>query len=95
MLIANLYDLAPGPRSFLHPGAAPLGRAHALGLGTTAAYLVWKPVAVLALWAGAVAWAGRFLARRERSAARGRGARAPLRLARRRAVGWRGSAARA
>ena len=64
VLIANLYDLAPGPRSFLHPGLLVSGALHALGLGMTAAYLVWKPVAVLALWAGALAWAGRFLRRR-------------------------------
>ena len=60
-LIANLYDLEPGPRSFLHPGLLVSGALNALGLGMTASYLVWKPVAVLALWAGALAWAGRFL----------------------------------
>lgn len=62
VLVANFYDLAPGPRSFLHPGVAISGALHALGLGTAAAYLVWKPVAVLALWAGAVAWCHRLLA---------------------------------
>ena len=62
VLIANLYDLAPGPRSFLHPGLLVSGALNALGLGMTAAYLVWKPIAVLALWTGAMAWAGRFLA---------------------------------
>jgi len=60
-LIVNLYDLAPGPRTFLHPGLLVSGALHELGLGAIAAYLVWKPVAVLALWWGALAWARRFL----------------------------------
>src|SRR5919197_1886520 len=61
VLVGNLYDLAPGRRSFLHPGVAISGALHALGLGIAAAYLVWKPVAVLALWAGVVAWCHRLL----------------------------------
>jgi hypothetical protein len=61
VLVGNLYDLAPGPRSFLHPGVAISGALHSLGLGVAAAYLVWKPFAVLALWAGAVAWCHRLL----------------------------------
>ena len=60
-LIGNLYDLAPGPRSFLHPGLLISGALNALGLGAIAAYLIWKPVAVLALWAGAKAWVERFI----------------------------------
>ena len=63
LLIGNLYDLAPGPRTFLHPGLLISGALNALGLGPTAAYLVWKPVAVLALWAGATPWCERFLPR--------------------------------
>ena len=62
LLIENLYDLAPGPRTFLHPGLAVSGALHSLGVGTIAAYLVWKPIAVLALWAGAIVWCARFLA---------------------------------
>ena len=69
LLIGNLYDLAPGPRTFLHPGLLISGVLNALGLGATAAYLVWKPVAVLALWAGAVAWCRRFLPEGERRVA--------------------------
>jgi hypothetical protein len=68
-LIANLYDLAPGPRSFLHPGLLASGALDALGAGVIAAYMAWKPVAVLALWAGALAWTTRFLPGRD---ARGR-----------------------
>ena len=60
-LIANYYDLKPGPRPFLHPGLLLSGGLERLGLGFIAAYLVWKPVAVLALFAGARAWCARFL----------------------------------
>jgi hypothetical protein len=60
-LIANLYDLAPGPRSFLHPGLLLSGGLYALGAGPALAYLAWKPVAVLTLWAGARRWSERFL----------------------------------
>ncbi len=59
----NLYDLAPGPRPFVHPLILLSGGLHRLGLGVAAAYLAWKPAAVLALFAGAFAWAGRFLVR--------------------------------
>ena len=61
LLIGNLYDLAPGPRTFLHPGLLISGALNALGVGAIVAYVLWKPVAVLALWAGAVAWCRRFL----------------------------------
>ncbi len=61
--IADLYDLEPGPRSFVHPLLALSGALHALGFGVAAAYLVWTPAAALALFAGARAFAGRFLAR--------------------------------
>src|SRR3954452_18424682 len=60
-LIANLYDLADGPRTFVHPGLLVSGALHALGLATIAAYLVWKPVAIASLWWGAVRWTERFL----------------------------------
>ena len=63
VLAENLYDLDDGPRSFLHPGIAISGLLHALGLGTAASYFVWKPVAVIALYAGARAWTRRFLSR--------------------------------
>jgi len=68
-LIENLYDLAPGPRSFLHPGLLVSGGLNALGVGAIAAYMVWKPVAVLALWAGAKAWVERFVPEDRRLAA--------------------------
>ena len=61
--VANLYDLESGPYSFVHPGVVISGLLHRLGLGEVAAYMVWKPVAVLALVAGAVALTRRFVAR--------------------------------
>jgi len=61
VLIENLYDLAPGPRSFLHPGLLVTGALYALGAGPAVAYLAFKPVAAGALWAGARAWCERFL----------------------------------
>jgi hypothetical protein len=65
VLVENLYDLDPGPRSFLHPGVLISGLLHRLGLGVTAAYMAWKPVAVVALFAAALLWTRRFLARRD------------------------------
>lgn len=65
LLVGNVYDLEPGPRSFLHPGVAVSGVLHRLGLGVIAAYAFWKPVAVVALFAAALAWTRRFLARRD------------------------------
>lgn len=63
--VENLYDLADGPHSFVHPGVLISGLLHRAGLGEVAAYMIWKPVAVLALWAGAVAITRRFLERRD------------------------------
>ena len=65
VLIGNVYDLEPGPRSFLHPGVLVSGVLHQLGLGVVAAYMAWKPVAVAALFAAALAWTRRFLDRRD------------------------------
>jgi hypothetical protein len=66
LLIGNLYELhsAPGVtwhRSFLHPGLVVSGLLHRAGLGLAASYLVWKPVAVAALFAGALLYVRRFL----------------------------------
>ena len=63
--VANLYDLDDGPAAFVHPGVLLSGLAHRLGLGVVAAYMIWKPVAVLALFAAAVALTRRFLVRRD------------------------------
>jgi hypothetical protein len=59
--VANPYDLEDGPRSFVHPGVLVSGFLHQLGLGLVASYMVWKPMAVVALFAGALALCRRFL----------------------------------
>ena len=66
-LIGNRYDLAPGARSFLHPGFGISGGLHALGLSVPLSYLVWKPVAVGMTFYGAWRYVHRLLG--------GRGAR--------------------
>lgn len=63
--VANLYDLDDGPAAFVHPGVLLSGLAHRLGLGVVAAYMIWKPVAVLSLFVAAVALTRRFLVRRD------------------------------
>jgi hypothetical protein len=62
-LIGNRHDLAPGERSFLHPGLLLSGLAWRLGAGPAVAYLLWKPVAVGILFAGTIALVRRFLTR--------------------------------
>ncbi len=52
---ANLYDIGPLRHTFVHPGVVLSGLLHKAGLGVAAAYLVWKPVAVAALFAGSLA----------------------------------------
>jgi len=64
-LVRNLYDIAPSPRSFLHPGVLLAGLAHRAGLGLVASYMLFKPVAIAALFAGALLYTRRFLARRD------------------------------
>ena len=59
----DLYDLAPGSHDFVHPLVFVSGILHRLGVGVVASYMVWKPVAVAALFAGSFAFAGRFLER--------------------------------
>ncbi len=61
--VANLYDLAPGPHSFVHPGVVISGLLNRAGLGIVAAYMVWKPVAVAALFAGSLLYVRRFIER--------------------------------
>jgi hypothetical protein len=58
--VTNLYDLAPGPRSFVHPGVVISGVLHRIGLGLVASYMVWKIPAVLALFAGTLLYVRRF-----------------------------------
>ena len=64
-LVRNLYDIAPSPRSFLHPGVLLAGLAHRAGLGLVASYMLFKPVAIAALFAGALLYTRRFFSRRD------------------------------
>jgi hypothetical protein len=64
-LVRNLYDIAPSPRSFLHPGVLLAGLAHRAGLGLVASYMLFKPVAIAALFAGALLYTRRFFPRRD------------------------------
>jgi hypothetical protein len=65
VLIENLYDLEDGDRTFLHPGLLVSGAANRLGLGLMASYAIWKPIAVVALFAAVRQWTRRFLDRRD------------------------------
>lgn len=61
-LIGNRFDLAPGARSFLHPGFLLSGLVHRfLGLSIPLAYLLWKPVAVGITFFGCRAYVRRLL----------------------------------
>ena len=61
LLIGNRFDLAPGERSFLHPGFALSGGLHALGLSIPLSYLAWKPLAVALTFVGALRYVRRLL----------------------------------
>jgi len=61
VLIGNRYDLAPGPRAFLHPGYGISGALHALGLSVPLAYLVWKPVAIGVIFVGVLRYVRRLV----------------------------------
>jgi len=60
-LIGNRYDLARGDRAFLHPGFLISGLAVRLGLPIPLAYLMWKPVAVVVTFTGALLYVRRLL----------------------------------
>ena len=64
-LVRNLYDIAPSSRAFLHPGVLLAGLAHRAGLGIVASYMLFKPVAIGALFCGALFYTRRFLPRRD------------------------------
>ena len=61
VLIGNRFDLAPGDRTFLHPGFAISGGLHALGLSVPLSYLVWKPVAIGVTFYGALRYVRRLI----------------------------------
>jgi hypothetical protein len=62
-LIGNDFDMAPGPRSFLHPGFLITGVVHAVtGMSISLSYLLlWKPVAVAVTFFGALAYVRRLV----------------------------------
>jgi hypothetical protein len=62
VLIGNRFDLAPGDRPFLHPGYLLSGALHRVtGISLPLSYLLWKPLAVLVTFAGALAYVRRLL----------------------------------
>ena len=61
-LASNLFDLQPSGHVFAQPLFSLSGALWRLGLPLTAAYWLWKPIAILVLVAGTAAWAGRLLA---------------------------------
>jgi hypothetical protein len=65
-LAANLFELTPTGHVYLQPLFTITGLLWRLGLSLTAAYWLWKPVAVVVLFAGAGAWTNRLLAGHER-----------------------------
>jgi hypothetical protein len=52
LLAGNVFDLPRSDRVFLHPMFLVSGLLWKLGVGIQASYFVWKPVAVLVLFAG-------------------------------------------
>src|SRR3954454_11804892 len=61
LLISNRFDVAHDPRVFLHPVEAISGVAWRLGASLQLAFLMWKPAAVLVLFAGFAAYVRRAL----------------------------------
>jgi hypothetical protein len=61
LLVANQFDIAASSRVFLHPMFLVSGLLSSLGVSTSLAYLLWKPVAVVLLCLGFRAYVTRFL----------------------------------
>lgn len=69
-LASDLFVLSPNGHVYLEPMFAITGMLWRLGLSLTAAYWLWKPVAVVILFIGAASWSQRLLTgTRERLAA--------------------------
>ena len=79
LLADNDLDLAPSDHVFLHPMFLLSGLGVRLGLSVEAAFLLWKPVAILALLAGCAPTSG--ASSRSAGADRRARRRAALRLA--------------
>jgi len=61
VLIGDPYQLGASTHDFLHPGLAISGMLNRLGMGAWLAYLIWKPVAVLAFFSAARAFVHRLI----------------------------------
>src|SRR5450432_1622793 len=68
-LASDLFTLAPSGHVYLEPVFTIVDALHGIGLSLTLAYLLFKPLAIVALLLGAVAWARRTFA--DQLAARG------------------------
>lgn len=62
-LVGDLYGLDPPHHVFLHPGVLLSGLVTRAGVDPVISYLLWTPVAVLVVWAGARSFVGRHLTR--------------------------------
>jgi hypothetical protein len=58
-LAADLFTLSPSGHVYLEPLFAVTGVLYRLGLSLPVAYLLWKPVAIVALFAAVLAWGRR------------------------------------
>ncbi|MFZ0040911.1 MAG: hypothetical protein WAK93_06380 [Solirubrobacteraceae bacterium] len=58
-LASDLFNLAPSAHVYLEPLFAITGGLYRLGVPLATAYLVWKPVAIVAMVLAAAAWARR------------------------------------
>jgi hypothetical protein len=63
-LTSDLFSLAPSANVYLQPMFALSGALYRLGLSLPLAYLLWKPIAIVAMFLAATAWARRFFGAR-------------------------------
>jgi hypothetical protein len=61
-LAADLFSFAPSGHVYLEPVFAITGWLYRLGVSLPVAYLLWKPVGIVALFAAVTAWARRTFA---------------------------------
>jgi hypothetical protein len=63
VLSSNLFELVPSAHVYAQPLFTASGLLWRAGIPLVAAYWLWKPVAVVVLFAGAARWSGRFFGR--------------------------------
>ncbi len=62
VLIGNKFDFLPDKHTFLHPGFLISGGIHAVtGLSVPLSFQLWKPVAIVLMFAGALVYVRRLL----------------------------------